>query len=450
MPRMVHPMSEFRDMRISLVTETFHPEINGVSMTLGRLVEGLAKRGHLVHVVRCRRPREVPLVIHAGVTHSAFPSLPIPHYQGLRLGLPARGRLRELWSRERPDLVHVATEGPLGRSALLAAHDLGLPISSSYHTNFHDYSRHYGCGILHGMVERYLRTFHNRTRVTMVPSPDVLEQLSAAGYLNLTTLGRGVDTTLFNPAKRDQHLRAEWGAGPQDPVFLHVGRVAPEKNIPLALAAFRRIQVVQPHARMVVVGDGPLRSRLAATHPTVHFTGELPINKLTQHYASADVFLFPSMSETFGNVVLEACASGLATVSFNYAAPKTYIRPGDNGLLAPFGDEAAWLTQACALAVEPMSIDRMRRRARSTAENIGWDAVIDRFELLLRRAADPQYTFSGPSSRLHVIPLACQLNARQRDPGLDTTPTLATARTLTRTLTQAKRMPHAHQQPLPF
>ena len=402
---MVSPLSEFRSMRITLVTETFQPEINGVSMTLGRLVEGLAKRGHLVHVVRCRRPHEDPLVIPAGVTHSAFPSLPIPRYHGLRLGLPARGRLRELWSRECPDLVHVATEGPLGRSALLAAIDLGLPISSSYHTNFHDYSRHYGFGILHGMVERYLRNFHNRTRVTMVPSPDLLEQLSAAGYHHLTTLGRGVDTTLFNPAKRDQQLRATWGAGLHDPVLLHVGRVAPEKNIPLALAAFRRIQAVHPNARMVVVGDGPLRRGLAAAHPMVHFTGELSVSDLTRHYASADVFLFPSMSETFGNVLLEACASGLATISFNYAAPKAYIRPEDNGLLAPFGDEAAWLGQACTLASEPEAIKRMRQSARVTAEHIGWDAVIDRIELLLRRAADPQHIFLENSSRLHAVPL---------------------------------------------
>lgn len=401
---MAHPLPEFRALRISLVTETFQPEINGVSMTLGRLVEGLAKRGHLVEVIRCRRPHEAPASLPAGITHVALPSLPIPRYQGLRLGLPARGRLRERWAVQRPDLVHVATEGPLGRSALLAAEDLGLPLSSSYHTNFHDYSRHYGLGILRGLVERYLRRFHNRTRVTMVPSPDLLQQLDKAGYANLTTLGRGVDTVLFSPAKRDPALRAQWGAGPADPVLLHVGRVAPEKNIPLALAAFKRIKAAQPNARMVVAGDGPLRPGFASAHPGVLFTGELKIEDLTRHYATADIFLFPSMSETFGNVLLEACASGLATVSFDYAAPQTYIRPGDNGLLAAFGDEAAWLEQACALAADPARINRLRLAARSTAEGLGWDAVIDRFELLLRRAADPREIFSRASSRLHVAP----------------------------------------------
>ncbi len=399
---MVHPLPEFRSLRISLVTETFQPEINGVSMTLGRLVDGLARRGHLIDVVRCRRPREAPVALPAGVTHYALPSLPIPRYQGLRLGLPARGRLRERWSHNRPDLVHVATEGPLGRSALLAATDLGVPLSSSYHTNFHDYSRHYGFGFLHGVLEGYLRRFHNRTRVTMVPSPDLLQQLTTAGYHNLTTLGRGVDTVLFDPLKRDPALRATWGAGPSDPVLLHVGRVAPEKNIPLALRAFARIREALPQAQLVVAGDGPLRPGLAAAHPGVHFTGELNIADLTRHYASADIFLFPSMSETFGNVLLEACASGLATVSFAYAAPQSYIRPGDNGLLAPFGDEVSWVEQACALAGDPQRIGRLRLAARTTAEGIGWDAVIDRFEHLLRRAADTREIFSRASSRLHV------------------------------------------------
>ena len=385
---MVHPLPEYRQLRITLVTETFPPEINGVSMTLGRLVEGLARRGHHVQVVRCRLPNEELTQPNPGVTHVPLPSLPIPRYSGLRLGLPARGRLREIWSRDRPDVVHIATEGPLGRSALRAAEELRLPLASSYHTNFHDYSRHYGLGLMHGLVAGYLRRFHNRTRVTMVPSPDLLEQLSHAGYENLVTLGRGVDTVLFTPAKRDEALRARWGVSPQEPVLLHVGRVAPEKNIPLALAAFKRIRETVANARMVVVGDGPLRRGLSEQHPGVIFTGALPVEDLARHYASADIFLFPSMSETFGNVLLEAMASGLATVSFDYAAPKAYVQHEDNGLLAGFGDEASWMTMACALAAHPTYIARLRPAARATAEAIGWDAVIDRFETLLRRVAD--------------------------------------------------------------
>ena len=398
---MVHPLPEYRQLRIALVTETFPPEINGVSMTLGRLVDGLAHRGHQVQVVRCRLPQESLAELKSGISHMPLPSLPIPRYSGLRLGLPARGRLCENWSRERPDVVHIATEGPLGRSALRAAEELRLPLASSYHTNFHDYSRHYGLGLMHGMVAGYLRRFHNRTRVTMVPSPDLLEQLSQAGFENLVTLGRGVDTVLFSPTKRDDSLRATWGSGPHDPVLLHVGRVAPEKNIPLALNAFKRIRETVTNARMVVVGDGPLRRGFSDQHPGVIFTGALPVEDLARHYASADIFLFPSMSETFGNVLLEAMASGLATVSFDYAAPKAYVQHEDNGLLATFGDEASWLTMACALAAHPTYIARLRPAARATAEAIGWNAVIDRFESLLRRVADqPGVRSASPMTAL--------------------------------------------------
>jgi glycosyltransferase involved in cell wall biosynthesis len=385
---MAHPLPEFRQLRIALVSETFPPEINGVSMTLGRLVEGLAQRGHAVQVVRCRRPHETPVAPATGISHVVLPSLPIPRYHGLRLGLPAGGRLREIWGRERPDVVHIATEGPLGRSALSAAEELRLPLASSYHTNFHDYSRHYGLGLMHGLVAGYLRRFHNRTRVTMVPSPDLLAQLSTAGFDNLVTLGRGVDTQLFSPDKRDPSLRARWGAQPSDPVLLHVGRMAPEKNIPLALAAFQRIRAALPRARLIVVGEGPLRRGLTEQFPEVHFTGALPLADLARHYASADIFLFPSMSETFGNVLLEAMASGLATVSFDYAAAKSYVQHEENGLLANFGDEASWMHMAGILAAHPAQIARLRPAARATAECIGWQAVIERFEMLLRRTSD--------------------------------------------------------------
>lgn len=385
---MAHPMSEYRSLSIALVSETFPPEINGVAMTLGRLVDGLAQRGHHVQVVRCRRPGETPPTTLPSVTHLPLASLPIPRYQGLRLGLPARGRLRTLWTEQRPDLVHVATEGPLGRSAQAIALELGIPHSSSFHTNFDDYARHYRIGWLRGVVARSLMRFHNRARLTMVPSIDLIDRLRTAGYQSLVPLGRGVDTKLFDPALRDQGLRHSWGAEPEDQVYIHVGRVAPEKDIPLALEAFRRIRAIDRRARMVVVGDGPLRKNLAQQHPDVLFTGALPVNELARHYASADVFLFPSQSETFGNVLLEACASGLTTVSFDYAAPKSYITHDDNGLLAPFGDQSAWLSVAESVADDRARCTRLRRAARTTAETIGWDAVIDRFEGYVRQVVD--------------------------------------------------------------
>ncbi|MBA3845127.1 MAG: glycosyltransferase, partial [Planctomycetes bacterium] len=219
-----HPLPP---LDVALVTETYPPEINGVAMTLANLVGGLRTRGWRVQVVR---PRQSCDNGSCDENEWLRPSLPIPNYAGLRLGLPSGFSLHGRWRRKRPDLVHVVTEGPLGLSALRSARRLGIPVSSGFHTNFHDYTRHYGVSWMHGALERYLKAFHNRTRCTLVPAEDVITQLAKRGFRNLMLLGRGVDAGLFSPELRSQELRASWGAAPDTLVALHVGRVAPEKN----------------------------------------------------------------------------------------------------------------------------------------------------------------------------------------------------------------------------
>lgn len=372
-----------KPLDVALVTETYPPEINGVAMTLGNLVQGLRVRGWRVQVVRPRQPGEAEACDQEWLR----PSLPVPRYAGLRIGLPSGLSLHGRWRRRRPDLVHVVTEGPLGLSALRSARRLGIPVSSGFHTNFHDYSRHYGLSWMHGAVERYLKAFHNRTRCTLVPAQDVITQLSQRGFRNLMLLGRGVDAGLFTPELRSDELRASWGADRDTLVALHVGRVAPEKNIPLALRAFAAIRAVRPDAKLVVVGEGPERARLAASAANARFTGALPRAELARAYASADLFLFPSMSETYGNVLMEAMASGLPAVSFDYAAPRQHVRDGVNGWTVPFGDGDAFVRRAVAIA----SDDARRRgagiEARRTALAVGWEHVVDRFAAILRRVA---------------------------------------------------------------
>jgi glycosyltransferase involved in cell wall biosynthesis len=367
-------------LKIALVTETFPPEINGVAMTLSHLVEGIAQRGHFVTVLRPRQGDLDHARIHSLYRETLFPSLPIPGYAFLRLGLPARGRLIRRWQTERPDLVHIATEGPLGYSALLAARKLDLPVTSSFHTNFHSYSRHYGFAFLTRPALAYLRHFHNRTRITLSPTQELNEQLARDGFSNMRLMSRGVNTRVFSPALRSVSLRASLDVAPADLLVIHVSRLAAEKNYPLLFASFAAIRARRPDARLVVVSDGPLRKKLARENPHVHFTGFLSREALAVHYASADLFLYPSLTETFGNVTTESMASGLPVVAFNYAAAARFIRHGENGWLVPFGDRAAFVDAAVHVACDSTLRYRLAPAARETAEGISWDYVIDQLE----------------------------------------------------------------------
>ncbi len=375
-------------MKIALVTETFPPEINGVAMTLSHLVEGLARRGHLVTVIRPRQTA-TDLPRSDGLYHELLcPGVPIPGYPLLRAGLPVRGRLLKAWRTTRPDLVHIATEGPLGYAALSAAGKLGIPLTSTFHTNFHSYSRHYGFSFLTRPALAYLRYFHNRTRITLSPTAELNAELTRDGFHGMRLLSRGVNTEVFSPAHRDEALRHSWGAAPDDLVVVHVSRLAAEKNYPLLIDAFGRIRATHRGARFVIVGDGPLRTKLARAYPWIHFTGFLPRADLARHYASGDAFLYASTTETFGNVVTEAMASGLPVVAFDYAAPARYIRNLENGLTVPFDDRAAWLQACNTLANAPSLRSRLGEAARRTAEGISWTHVIDGFERDLHEVAN--------------------------------------------------------------
>lgn len=366
-------------LRIAVVTETFPPEVNGVAMTLGRLVGGLVQRGHTVQLVRPRQSRENAAPGLNGVEEILSAGVPIPTYADLRFGMPSKRRLIKLWSAKRPDIVHVATEGPLGWSAVAAARKLQLPITSSFHTNFQSYTRHYGLGLLKAPIDSYLRKLHNHTLATMVPTRALLQDLHNRGYKNLRLLSRGVDFGQFSPTKRSTELRAQWGASPDDLVVLLVGRLAKEKNVGLVISAFRAIQRVKPTAKLVFVGDGPLREALQSTCPDAIFAGVQKGDKLAMHYASADLFLFPSLTETFGNVVPEALASGLAVVSYANAAAQELITSGHNGLLVALDDEFQFIQTAVQLTQNPQALQALRQVACASVARQSWDAIYDTF-----------------------------------------------------------------------
>ena len=367
---------------IAFVTETFPPEVNGVAMTVGRLVGGLRELGHRVSVIR---PRQAGA--DAGSEHElALPGLPLPGYPGLRFGLPAGGRLARQWRQRRPDLVHVVTEGPLGWSAVSTARRLGIPVTSGFHTNFDRYSVHYGVGWLRPAVAAYLRTLHRRTQATMVPTAALAADLAGEGIGGVRVVGRGVDTTLYDPARRSSGLRAIWGATPDAPVCLYVGRLAPEKNLALVRRCFAAIRARHPAARMVWVGDGPAARQLAAEHPDHHFAGLRLGEDLATHYASADLFLFPSLTETYGNVVAEAMASGLPVLAYRSAAAAELIRDGADGLTVPPGDERSYIDGALTLAAAPERLREMGHLARQAMLPRNWARVVESFESVAREA----------------------------------------------------------------
>lgn len=390
-------------LRIAVVSETYPPEVNGVALTLQRMLEGLRARHHDVQLVRLRQHADDLPQRAAGFEEVLMRGVPIPRYPHLRMGLPCAQVLERQWVLQRPDVVHIATEGPLGWSALRAAQRLALPVVSDFRTNFHAYSRHYGLGWLQRGIVGYLRGFHNRTLFTMVPTPTLQRELATQGFENLRVVARGVDTVRLNPSKRCRALRRLWGADDDTVVVLCVSRLATEKNMALLWRAFEAISRRGIDARLVLVGDGPQRAQLESLCRGAHFAGVRRGEDLAAHYASADLFVFASLTETFGNVVPEAMASALPVVAFDHASAGQLVRHGQNGWLAPVDDAARFVELAAAVAADRAALQAAGAQARRTALALDWQRVIDDLEAVLRRAvAQLQPT----QSRLLLRPLS--------------------------------------------
>lgn len=365
-------------MRILIVTDTFPPDINGVARTLNTLGEGLESRGHAVLVVTT-----VETTGSSGLKRNVMHSVPLPGYPGLRFGFASLRQMLEVLDDFRPEVLYVATEGLMGIAAIRAAGKRGLPVVSGFHTNFQTYLEDYHLPGLESLAQGVLRGIHNRTARTLTPSADTAHMLESWGIQNVGVMGRGVDTDTFNPERRSTSLRQSWGAEDSTPVAIYVGRIAVEKNLDLLVRAFATFREARPDARMVFVGDGPRLTALQEEHPEFHYAGARTGEDLAAHYASGDVFLFPSITETFGNVVLEAMSSGLGVVAFDYAAPRLLIRSGQNGWVAPFAEEAAFLDQV-RLAAPSWNDHAIRHAARQSAFDLGWARVIEQFEQELR------------------------------------------------------------------
>lgn len=371
-------------MRYAIVTETYPPEINGVALTVQGLEQGLRARGHELTLVRPRQSAnegtttapDTLLVRGAG----------LPRYPGLKFGFPATATLLRRWTDSRPDALYVATEGPLGWSALRAARTLGIPVATGFHTRFDQYMRDYGMPFLESTALHWMRRFHNGGDATLVPTRELADFLQARDFRKVARLARAVDTKRFNTAHRDLALRKSWGLDEDGLAVIYLGRIAPEKNLDLSVRAFRQLQRRRPDARFVWVGDGPARSKLAQEHPDFIFCGLQRGAEVARHFASADLFLFPSHSETFGNTTLEAMASGVATVAFDYGAVREHLRNGIEG--AAVDNDADFIAAAVKLAGDDLQRRTWAGNAHRAMQVLQPEQVAADFDAVLAGLAD--------------------------------------------------------------
>jgi glycosyltransferase involved in cell wall biosynthesis len=361
-------------LKITLVTETFPPEINGVALTLEKLHNFLNISGHRPSVIRPRRFSETrkPELVQG---------FPIPMYPKLRFGIGSPLRLYQTIKSKMPDIIHLATEGPLGLACLGIAKSLRIPVVSSFHTNFDLYANDYKMGFLSSGISHYLRWFHNQTEATFAPSNACMERLQALGYKNTKIWTRGVDTSLFNPIQKDLNFKSKIGLSETDILLLYVGRLAPEKNIGSLLETFKKARSTLSRQGknlfLALVGTGPLveQSDLEKTNGII-LPGELRGNHLAQWYASADIFVFPSTSETFGNVILEAQASGLPVLCLNSQATQERIRNQHDGILASNIEE--FEKQIIDLCADKSKRFFLGKNATQTAKSQKWDDIFNR------------------------------------------------------------------------
>jgi len=368
-------------MLVTIVTETFPPDINGVAMTLGNLLRGLANAGHKIQLVCPEAINRDITTLPKNVSYHPVRGISIPGYNEAKFGLPSKALLKKIWNAQRPDVIYVATEGPLGWRAIKIANSFGIPVVSGFHTNFHSYSSHYGVGLLEKVVARYLVSLHNKTDLTLTPTIEQKNMLESMDIKNVSVLSRGVDTELFSPAKRNVWLRKKWGVTcSNEPVLLYVGRIAAEKNLTLAIETYYALKKKNKLIKFVLVGDGPLLNKLKKENPEFIFSGMLSGEDLAKHYASSDIFVFPSMTETFGNVILEAMASGLGVIAYDYAAAKMHIRHNKNGRLADFGDSVEFISNAGHYLEDYDFLEKIKTKASQYARGQSWDDIVPQFE----------------------------------------------------------------------
>lgn len=372
-------------MRIGLVSDTYTPQVNGVTTVVHRIVSLLRTGGGGDHEALLVVPRYPEGATSPDPQELRIPSAAFPLYPDIRMALPPFRRVAAFFDASPPDVVHVHTEGPLGLAGRRWALARGVPLVTSYHTNFPEYSRHYGVGFLEPLVWRWLRWFHGPARVTFTPGEAIRDDLIRRGLGQATLWGRGVDPHFFHPGRRDGSWRRWLAGGDDTAVVLHVGRLAHEKNLRVLIEAWRQARAaLGMRATFVIAGEGPEARRLQSALPFVRMLGFLPRTDLATLYASADVCVFPSHTETCGLVALEAMAAGVAVIAADAGGFRETIGRGTNGLLVPAHEPQGYATAIEALVNDPAARFALAAAARDRA--LSRDVAHENAELLDRYA----------------------------------------------------------------
>jgi glycosyltransferase involved in cell wall biosynthesis len=378
-------MSPDAPLRIALFSEVYWPMVSGVGVTLLRLTEALQARGHQVRVYSATYP--LPPEGDRPEVHRS-PSVPFFLYPDVQWAFPRLRDVVEDLSRFRPDVVHVATEFSLGIAGVKAARQLGVPIVASAHTDYDQYAVRYGVTWALRAGWHYLRWFYGQAHRVLCPSRIYEEHLHSRGVTHTGVWSRGVDPGEFHPRFRSEAYRARLGVGANDLLVTYIGRIAREKNLELLLRAWETLVASRGGARLVLVGRGPLEDEIRRRElPGVHVTGLMKGRELAEAYASADIFTFPSPTETFGNSLLEAMGSGLPSLVAAAGGVLEFAEHGRNAwLVAPNSTEA--ITDGLGRLLADAALRRrLAGGALQTAGERRWDVVYDRLVADYRAAA---------------------------------------------------------------
>jgi glycosyltransferase involved in cell wall biosynthesis len=382
-----------RPLKVAYVSESLLPHVDGVSRTLAQLFGYLEGAGVSFRVLS---PFTPPAELSWAKRVEKVPYIRFPLYTDYRLAMPIGHRVSGRLEEYGPDLIHVVSPTPIAVRAQKYGQRAGIPVVSSFHTHFVSYFRFYGFGGLEGLGWRLMRSFYARCERVYAPSHGIIRELSAHGITNTELWSRGIDLGRFSPRWRDPGLRTLVGADDDTPVLLMVSRLVKEKDLADLVEAERILRARGSGHRLVLVGDGPMRGELQRALPHAHFAGHQTGDALARWYASGDVFVFPSTTETFGNVILEAQASGLPAVVVDRGGPPDLVEPGETGFIAKANDPADFAGKVQALLADPAERRRMGCRAREAAAQRDWSAINGRLVESYRRVVERYRAARGP------------------------------------------------------